>query len=52
MNKIVKCSNYNEVQPLKCTCGFAFEILLGANSYIEILCPICGNVTYVCNKNK
>ena len=52
MNKIVKCSKYKEVQPLKCACGYVFDILLGANSYIEILCPHCGVVTFVCNKNK
>lgn len=50
MYKIVKCSDENEIYSIECDCNYKLDILIGRNSYIEILCPNCGNVMFICTK--
>lgn len=52
MYKIVKCSEIRDIFSIECRCGSNLpDILIGSNSYIEIVCPHCGNIMFICTKN-
>lgn len=50
----VNCSNQISkvmLHPISCpNCRYKFDILLGADSYIELFCDKCNTFFYVCNK--